>query len=207
MSGGEGLRERHTVAEEDAARANHYALIGRLFYGAPDSILIAQLCRAEAAASDDGTALERAWQALKDACNAAYPAVLKQEYDTLFVGVGRSEVTPYSSHYVRGVSPERHLVELRERLRLLGLARRSAAFEVEDHVSGIFDVMRVLIEDTHPLSQQRLFFNEFVYPGVVPFSAAVAAAASAMFYRRVAGFTRAFLELEREAFDMDEADA
>lgn len=207
MSNGEELQEREPVSEEDTARANHYALIGRLFYDAPDSILLARLCRAEAESTGDDVPLERAWRALRDACNAAYPAAVKQEYDTLFVGVGKSEVTPYTSHFLRGIAPDQHLVRLRERLQQLGLGRRTAAFEVEDHVSGVCDIMRALIEDAHPLSEQRLFFKEFVYPGVAPFCAAVAVATSAGFYRYVAEFAGAFLAVEREAFDMHEADA
>jgi len=62
--------------------------------------------------------------------------MLKQEFDSLFVGVGKAPVTPYSFHYLTGVAPDRHLVRLRQRLDGWGLARRSAAFEVEDHVSG-----------------------------------------------------------------------
>jgi TorA maturation chaperone TorD len=207
MSGGEGLRERQPASEVDAARAHHYALIGRLFYDAPDSILIAQLCRADAGATDDGTALERAWRALRDACSAAYPAVLKQEYDSLFVGVGKSEVTPYTSRYVRDISPDRHLVRLRQRLEQLGLGRRTAAYEVEDHVSGVCDVMRLLIEDGRPLSQQRLFFKEFVEPGATAFCDAVATATSASFYGHVARYARAFFDVEREAFEIEDADA
>lgn len=190
------------LAAEDAARANHYALIGRLFHDAPDSILLARICSAEGEPPGDGTLLGRAWQELRDACNAAFPVVVKQEFDTLFLGVGKSEVTPYTSHYLRGIAPDRHLVQLRERLSILGLGRRSAAFEVEDHVSGVCDVMRALIEDGHPLSEQELFFNEFVYAGLMAFCAAVATAASAAFYRHVAGFSRAFLETEREGFEM-----
>ncbi|MGH8633366.1 MAG: TorD/DmsD family molecular chaperone [Burkholderiales bacterium] len=193
-------------AVEDAARANLYALIGRLFYGAPDSILLAQLCRAEAAPTGHNAPLDRAWQSLRDACGSADPAVVKQEHDSLFLGVGKSEVTPYTSHYIPGNSPDRHLVRLRERLEQLRLARRSAAFEVEDHVSGICDVMRILVEDDHPLSEQSLFFKEFVYAGVSPFCAAVALAASAAFYRYVAEFARAFLAVEQQAFEMHEAE-
>ena len=206
MSGGE-LQEPRPVPEEDAARANHYALIGRLFYEAPDSILVARISRADADSAGEDTPLERAWRALQQACNAAFPEALKQEHEKLFLGVGKAEVTPYTSHYLRGISPDHHLVRLRERLQQLGLGRRSAAFEVEDHVSGICDVMRVLVENGHPPAEQRLFFNEFVYPGVDPLCAAVAAAASAVFYRRVAEFTQAFLEVEREGFEMDSADA
>ena len=207
MSAGDGLQERQPLSEEDAARAHLYALIGRLFYDAPDSIFFAQLCRAEAEPTGNNAPLDRAWQLLRNACGSAYPVVVKQEHDTLFVGVGKSEVTPYTSHYVRGNSPDRHLVRLRERLDHLGLARRSAAFEVEDHVSGVCDVMRILIEDGHPMSEQSLFFKEFVYAGVNPFCDAVAIATSAVFYRFVAEFTRAFLEVERQAFETHEVEA
>ena len=196
--------EAGQLVVEDAARAKLYALIGRLFYDAPDSVLLAEICRAEDEPANGDSPVAQAWQALREACKSAYPVMLKQEYDTLFVGVGKSEVTPYTSHYIRGNSPDRHLVRLRERLDQLGLARRSAAFEVEDHVSGICDVMRILIEDGHPLSEQSLFFKEFVYAGVTPICAVVAIATSAVFYRSVGGFARAFLEVERQAFEMHE---
>jgi len=208
MSGGEELREPQPASEEDAARAHCYALIGRLFYDAPDSILLAQLCRAEVAAGADGAPLAQAWQALRDACGTAYPVVLKQEYDTLLVGVGKSEVTPYTSHYLsKDIAPDRHLVQLRQQLEHLGLGRRTAASEVEDHVSGVCDVMRFLIEGARPLSEQRLFFKDFVYPGATGFCDAVKKATSASFYRHVAGFALAFLDVEREAFEMEDADA
>ena len=206
MSSGDDLQEPKPRSEEDAGRAHLYALIGRLFYDAPDSILLAQLCRAEAEPAGNNAPLDRAWQSLRDACGRAYPVGVKQEYDSLFVGVGKSEVTPYTSHYVTGNSPDQHLVRLRERLEQLGLARRSAAFEVEDHVSGICDVMRILIEDGQPLPEQSLFFKEFVYAGVTPFCDAVAIATSAVFYRSVADFAHAFLQVERQAFEMHEAE-
>ncbi|MGH8621078.1 MAG: hypothetical protein ACRET3_02975, partial [Burkholderiales bacterium] len=62
-------------AVEDAARANLYALIGRLFYGAPDSILLAQLCHAEAEPTGHNAPLDRAWRELRNACGSAYPVV------------------------------------------------------------------------------------------------------------------------------------
>jgi TorA maturation chaperone TorD len=200
------LQEPRPMPEEDIARANHYALIGHLFHEAPDSSLLARMCRADADSTGDDTSLGRAWGALRQACSAALPPVVKQEHEKLFLGVGKAEVTPYTSHYVRDISPDRHLVRLREELSRLGLGRRSAAFEVEDHVSGVCDVMRVLVENGHPPAEQRRFFNEFVYPGVAPFCRVVARAASAVFYRYVAEFTEAFLAVEREAFDMQEAD-
>lgn len=193
----------NSLEPEDKARANFYALIGRLFYDAPDPVLLAEICREPDAAADEGGAIAETWRALRAAARSAYPAVLKQEHDSLFVGVGRAEVTPYTSHYVTGSSPERHLVRLRQQLALWGLARRSAAYEVEDHVSGICDVMRFLILESRDEERQRLFFKEFVHPALVPFLAAVCSSASAAFYLQVAEFARAFIEVEQGAFEIE----
>lgn len=202
MSGEPRAVEGAAVAPEDAARANLYALIGRLFYDAPDSILLAEICREPDESPDEGGAVADAWRALRAAARTAYPAVLKQEYDGLFVGVGRAEVTPYTSHYVTGTSPERHLVRLREQMALWGLVRRGAAYEFEDHVSGICDVMRFLILEGQPEEQQRLFFKEFVYPGMAPFLEAVKGAPSSGFYCFVAQFASALMEIEQGAFEI-----
>ncbi len=191
------------VLPEDQARANFYALIGRLFYDAPNAIFLAKICREAQVSEESEGPLTAAWRALRDAGKTAYPVVIKQEYDTLFVGVGRAEVTPYTSHYVPGAA-DRHLVRLRDQLERWGLARRDAVFEFEDHVSGVCDVMRYLVEKGRPTEEQRLFFNEFAYPGVVPLCDAVAAAASAVFYRQVANFARAFFEVEKDALEMQE---
>ncbi|MBI2294703.1 MAG: molecular chaperone TorD family protein [Betaproteobacteria bacterium] len=203
---GEDLRDAVAgeLLPEDAARARFYALIGRLFYDAPDSMLLAEICRGEEEPDAGEGPVGAAWRALREVCKTAYPVVIKQEYDTLFAGVGKSEVTPYTSHYITGNSPDRHLVWLRERLHQLGLARRNAAFEVEDHVSGICDVMRILVVQSRSHDEQRLFFNEFAYPGIIPFCETVAGAASAVFYRPVARFARAFFEVEKTALGMEE---
>ncbi|OGA26228.1 MAG: hypothetical protein A3I02_06890 [Betaproteobacteria bacterium RIFCSPLOWO2_02_FULL_67_26] len=192
------------LVPEEMARANLYALVGRLFYDAPDSILLAEICREEGEPAGEVGAVGVAWSALRGAARSAYPAVLKQEYDTLFVGVGRAQVTPYTSHYIPGNSPDRQLVRLRELLAQWGLARRSAAFEVEDHVSGICDVMRFLVLESRPDEEQRLFFNEFAYAGCIPFFDSVTGSVSAVFYRHVADFARAFFELEKTAFEMQD---
>lgn len=189
---------------EDVARANLYALVGRLFYEAPDPLLLAELGRDEAAGASDDGALSPAWHALRAAAKRAYPVRLKQEHDTLFAGVGKAEVTPYTSHYAMGMSPDRQLVRLRDQLGRWGLARRDAAFEIEDHISGICDVMRILVEAGRPAADQRLFFNEFVYASATRFLDAVMASGSASFYRAVAEFARAFFELEKVAMEMEE---
>ena len=191
-----------SLAPEDVARANLYGLVSRLFYAPADPNLLAEICRAGAGEAEAG-GLVPAWRALQEACRSAYPPVVKQEYDTLLVGVGKAEVTPYLAAYAEPNSPDRYLLRLRQQLSAWGLARRNMVFEVEDHMSGVSDVMRWLIEAGRPLEEQREFFRSFVCPGALPFCAAVQQAASVRFYKPVAAFTVSFLEIEEVAFEME----
>ena len=144
---------------EDAARAHFYALIGRLFYGPPDANLLAEIRQSAEAESGehDTTRLGPAWRALQEGCGSVSPAMIRQEYDDLFVGVGRAPVTPYLFGYAEPSAPGRHLVRLRDQLTEWGFLRRNNVFEVEDHVSALSDVMRLLIEEGHPLEEQQRF--------------------------------------------------
>ena len=187
---------------EDIARANLYGLISRLFYAPPDPNLLAEIGRSARGGEEDGGGLVAAWRSLQEACRSAYPAVVRQEYDSLFVGTGRSEVSPYVSGYAEATAPDRYLVRLREQLGAWGLARRTGIGEVEDHVSGISDSMRWLIENHRSLADQRQFFEGFVYRGASAFCAAVQKSTSANFYKAVATLASSFLEIERMAFEM-----
>ena len=193
------------LSDEDSARANVYALIGRLFYDVPDSKLLGEICGSgEAAGDPESRSLASAWAELHRACKSALPDAVRQEYDALFIGVGRAQVTLYTSYYVGGMSADKHLVRLREQLGTWGLGRRDSVHEVEDHISGLCDVMRYLIVQNQPLDDQKRFFSDFVYPGVMPFCNAMVAANSADFYKKVAIFTRAFFEMENTALEMTE---
>jgi len=190
---------------EDVARANLYGLISRLFYAPPDPNLLAEIGRSQGGeeAGDSG-GLVAAWRGLQEACRSAYPAVVRQEYDTLFVGTGKSEVTPYLSGYAEGAASDHYLVRLRDQLDTWGLARREGIGEVEDHISGISDIMRWLIENQRPLTEQQRFFEDFAYRGAIAFCAAVQKSTSASFYKPVAALASSFLDIEKAAFEMGE---
>jgi TorA maturation chaperone TorD len=208
------------VGDEDLARAQCYALISRLFYAPADVDLLKQLAGAGAAGPAQASSIEaestdgatgaspyvQAFAALQDACRVADAEAVRQEYDDLFVGAGKALVTPYTSGYAVPHGPDRHLLALRERLVALGLVRRDSVFELEDHVSAVCDVMRWLIAGGHGLDEQHVFFKEFVHPGLGPFCSAIEKRAASSFYRAMAAYTRAFLAIEREAFDMDHAE-
>jgi TorA maturation chaperone TorD len=163
------------IEPEDHARANLYGIIGRLYYAPADSNLIAEITRGDGGEGGgaDAGGLIGAWRGLQEACRSAFPPVIRQEYDSLFVGVGKSEVSLYLSGYAEPLGPDRFLVRLRDQLGEWGLGRRQAAFEVEDHISGICDVMRWLIENGRGLAEQRGFFESYAYPGVLPFCVAL----------------------------------
>ena len=191
------------VAPEELARANFYGLIARLFYAAPDAQLVSELRQARPVEGEGALAL--AWRGMVDACASAFPVALEQEHTDLFVGTGKAEVTPYLSHYVMKYSNENPLVELRQQLAAWRIARREEVAEYEDHVAGICEAMRFAIavqQRSH--EEQHKFFERFVYPGASAFCSAVERSHNARFYRLVARFAQAFLEIEKTAFEMDE---
>lgn len=207
------------VAEEDGARAYCYALLSRLFYAPPDAALVEALLAA--ATGPNGSEADEpartivagtpvsfadAFLALQRAARSTDLASLRQEYDDIFVGAGKSLVTPYTSGYAVPNAPDRHLVALRGQLATWGLARRDTVFEVEDHVAAICDGMRWLIESGRSLEDQRAFFDGYVYTGVGPFCDSVIASASASFYRAAAALARAFLAIEKEGFALHAAE-
>jgi TorA maturation chaperone TorD len=199
----DGAGAAPALEPEELARAKFYGLISRFFYGPPDSKLLAEINPDGGGGPEDvENELVGAWRRLQQSCRSAYPAILRQEYDSVFVGVGKAEVTPYLSGYVEPAGPDRYLVRLREQLAAWGLGRKEQVFEVEDHISGICDVMRWLIENRHSLAEQKRFFDEFAYPGVTGFCAAVQKSPTADFYKQVAALATSFFELERAAFEM-----
>ena len=207
MSGAGVSTTAPAIAPEELARANIYGLIARLFYAAPDQQLLGELVHATegAPAADAQTELGReyvgAWLAVVEACREAFPVLLENEHTELFAAPGKAPITPYLLHYVMRYESETPLVGLRGQLSAWGLGRRAESNEPEDHICGMCEVMRMAIAVQHrSLEDQKSFFELYLYPGAVGFCTAVTNSNNANFYRLVARFTKAFLELEREAF-------
>jgi TorA maturation chaperone TorD len=124
------------------------------------------------------------------------------EYDELFVGTGKAEVTPYASHYIAETGREKILVRLRDELAEMGLSRTQTSREPEDHFAGLFDVMRYLIllgSEDAALQKQRVFFERYIEPSYRSFCSAITEADRSNFYGHVARFALAFLVVESEA--------
>ena len=129
-----------------------------------------------------------------------------REYQALFGGVGKPEVYLFGSHYLSGFLNEKPLARLRTDLTALGLARDQAMPETEDHIAYLCEVMRYLIAGDDVaisnLTQQSEFFAKHLQTWSTALCDTIAAHPKARFYAGLAGFTRAFMNVEAQGFDM-----
>jgi TorA maturation chaperone TorD len=193
-----------TLEAEDQARADFYALLARLFYGPPDRALLGALAASPPlAAEDKSSPLAKAWEELRAAAASADPEAVREEYESVFVGTGKAEVTLYGSAYTVRSAVDNPLVELREFLWQQGMARNPGASEPEDHVAGLCDAMRFLIAEKSGIGDvEKLFFKKFIWPSAMALCDAITRHEGTAFYRRVGCFAQSFFELEHAALDM-----
>ena len=190
---------------EDRARADFYALIARLFYAGPDAGLLAAIGGAdEIAGEGENASLALAWKSLIAAAAAMDAEAARAEYDSVFVGTGKAEITPYAAGYLSEYRKESSLVRLRAELAELGLARNADVAEYEDHFAGLCEVMRHLIcfVQNGAVQKQKSFFLRYLAPGYAGFCDAAMASPNTNLYKQVARFTKAFLDVEMESFEL-----
>jgi len=202
---------RRQVAAEDEARANFYALLARLYADAPDAALLRAIATADElpVIAPDGAAVDLAqsWRMLIAASAAMDAEAAAAEYQDLFIGVGRSEVSLHASGYVSRAGGSA-LADLRAALAQLGLSKQESSSLYEDHLAAVCETMRVLIGgapgvEPCPFAQQREFFAGYVSPWVSVCCDAIKVSPIANYYRRVAQFTQYFMAIERDSFAID----
>ena len=206
-----GVVMQRAATPEDEARANFYALLARLYADPPDGALLAAIAAAEplpvetehAAARD----LAQGWDVLRAASSAMDPDAAAAEYQELFVGVGKSEVSLHAAAFMSHPGGS-VLADIRSALTAAGLRRQSGVNVFEDHLSSVLETMRVLIAggpgvEAAPFSQQREFFAAYVSPWVPQCCNAIKTSAIANYYRRVAEFTDFFVAIERDSFAIE----
>ena len=195
-----------SALDEETARAELYGLLAPLYYAAPGTPLLSALRAAVTEAPAEGGFLQEPWQQLVGAARAQDDAAIAQEFDRLFGGVGKPEVYLYGSHYLSGFLNEKPLARLRTDLDRLGLARGDTMPETEDHIAYLCEVMRYLIAGDDAavcnLTAQRDFFATHFQPWVLLLCDALQAHPQARFYAALAQFTRAFVAVEAQGFDM-----
>ena len=191
---------------EEAARGDFYALLAGLFVAPPSAALLAQLAAAGPIEGDP--ALARAWQGLVDASKAMDSAAAAFEYDELFAAVGKAPVSMYAGYYLGAPAIDHPRVRLQSDLAALGLARAERVSEPEDHLGGLFEVMRVLVAGApgrkpSPLAEQKRFYQAYLERAAAGLFAALAAAPQANYYRHAAAVGAAFMALESQSFQLD----
>ena len=194
---------------EELARAELYGVLAQLWLAPPDAELLQQFALAVTQPPEPGGHLDAPWSALVAALRATDAGAAAAEYDALFQGIGKPEILLYGSYYLSGYLNERPLAALRSDLQRLGLARDETRGETEDHLAYLFEVMRWLIAgdevEVCNLEQQRRFFRTHLQPWVEALCDVVEAHPGARTWRAVAAFTRAFIQVEAQAFDMLES--
>ena len=202
------LRLSNDGLDEEIARAEVYGLLAQLYQASPAPELLANLRVAATEAPVAGAFLEEPFRQLVGAARACSDDAVADEFEALFGGVGKPEVWAYGSHYLSGFLNDKPLVRLRSDLAALGLGRDESRAETEDHIAYLCEVMRYLIAGDDVavanLTQQQRFFAAHLQPWVERLCEAIAAQPRAEFYRAVALFTQAFMNVEAQGFDLVE---
>lgn len=187
--------------DEEGLRAWPYRLLAR-FLAAPADEAALGLARS---LTGDGSGIGVALAALAAAARISSVQDARDEYESLFIGLGRGELVPYGSHYLTGFLHEKPLALLRDDLAALGVGRAAGTVEPEDHVAALCEVMAGLIDGglaEATLDAQRRFFDRHMRPWIGSFFAELEQAPSARLYVPIGTLGRVFMDIETTAFGM-----
>ena len=193
------------ILPEDALRADMYEFLASLLRGEPGDDLIGHV----ASLQGDSSPIGSASAVLATLATKIANDEIRDEYMRLFIGVGRGEILPYASFYLTGFLNDKPLAKLRDEMQAMGIERAEGVKDPEDHIASLFDIMAGLIRGNfdapNNLAAQAKFFKTHIDPWAPLLMRDIEAAKSAVFYAPVGTIGRAFLQIESEAFDMDEA--
>ncbi|MEL7291080.1 MAG: molecular chaperone [Pseudomonadota bacterium] len=177
-------------------RSDIYLVLAALFRQAPSDEMLAFLSSLETESSD--SAMKHAWLQLSRAARECQSASLADEYQELFIGIGRGEVMPFASWHLTGSLMEKPLADIRHDLERLGFERAPSVKEPEDHISALCEVMAALTNEAEQ-TQQR-FFNCHIAPWFESLIKQIVQAQHANFYQSVAQLCLAFFTIEQVRF-------
>ncbi|HGS5166422.1 TPA: molecular chaperone [Vibrio harveyi] len=185
--------------QEQTLRTEIYLVLSALFRSAPSEDMIEFLTSLEVEPSE--SAMQKAWIALQQAAKDSNREALEDEYQDLFIGIGRGEVMPFGSWHMTGAMMEKPLAEIRHDLELLGFERDENVKEPEDHIAALCEVMSMLTGEEEDL--QQAVFNKHIAPWFNSFTQQLENAESANFYKPAAQLCEAFLTLEQVRFSVN----
>lgn len=191
------------IAEEDLLRAQLYQMLSHLLGNPPTKQDLSNL----AAMNGDSSPLGEAIASLSKIASRTDVTLVAQEYQDLFIGVGRGELLPFGSYYLTGFLHEKPLAALRSDMERLGIARREDVKIPEDHIAAVFEMMSGIINGkygtAYGLDEQRAFFKAHVGSWAKHFMSDLEGAKSSILYASLGTIGRVFLDIEEVAFTMD----
>jgi TorA maturation chaperone TorD len=188
---------------EESQRVSAWSLLGRLLAAPPDEEVLDLLASSAGSLDGSDNLLAAAWDMLVQAAGRTSPAELEDEYQDLFIGIGRGELMPYGSWYLTGFLMEQPLARLRGELAMLGFERREGITEPEDHAAALCDVMAMISAGNcaAPVEVQAGFFSRHIAPWMGRFFRDMQQAPSARFYRAVGQLGEQYVALEGQYLD------
>lgn len=187
--------------EEQQCRVGAYGMLAQLLRTPPDQQTLSQISGlAELPSKTDELALAMSMLGLS--ATTSRSETIDDEFHDLFIGMGRGELVPYGSWYQTGFLMERPLGRLRNDLNQLGFQRQQGVSEPEDHVAALCEVMAMLIQEAQPFPRQSEFFETHLASWLERFFTDLSEAKSAVFYRAVGRFGKAYIALEKRYLNM-----
>jgi len=192
--------EMPTPTPEEALRADLYRLLSVLLSQEPDNLTI----EASGTLVGGDNELGRAIDQLAVEARHSNVEQLREEYFTLFIGLGRGVLVPYGSYYLTGFLHEKPLAKLRDDMAELGIVRGPALKEPEDHVAALMEIMAGLIDQSlvehADLGTQRRMFERHVGNWTPHFFKDLANNEHSRFFAAVGAVGGAFVAIEEDAF-------
>ena len=190
------------VEQEQQYRAAAYGMLAALLRDIPDAALLSQVAKFSDV-DEGGDEMALSMSLLGLAAERRSIESVNDEYHALFIGIGRGELVPYGSFYLTGFLMEKPLGDLRDDLDRLGFEREAEVHEPEDHVAALCEVMAMMIQDGSSIDAQRSFFVSHINSWFQQFFKEMSAAENAVFYKAVARFGAAFLEIEKRYLSVE----
>lgn len=190
------------ILPEEMLRANTYALLAVLLREPPGDVTLEELAALQPGDGEVGRALA----ALAAAAGEIPTNDIDDEFHDLFIGVGETELTPYTSYYLTGFVYEKPLAKLRLAMAELGISQGDDVAEPEDHIASLCEMMCAMITGAFAapvaLDRQRAFFTTHIAPWAERFFEDLEGSPSARFYRPVGTVGRLFMRIEAQSFEM-----
>ncbi|CCN70864.1 molecular chaperone [Vibrio nigripulchritudo] len=187
------LSEQST--KNDSMRSDIYALFAALMRSAPKEDVLDWLQSIEISEGADSQ-MSDAWTQLSLAAAIYSPQDIADEYQLLFIGIGRGEVMPFASWHLTGSLMEKPLALIRQDLERLGFERNEYTKEPEDHIAALCEVMSLLESEI----EQNAFFNRHIQPWFEKLTKQIKQAEHAQFYAALATVMNQFLLIEQTRF-------